>query len=282
MRRGEAHAPGVETLAQEVAFICASSVRNGDRPDENLRGVAGFMGLEHLESRKGRCFRLNTSGMPALFVKIHPDGSKATNEAEFSKMLNDMGISCPNAIFVEGPVLVRRYIEGRTATEELEMAISWGDIGYASSLCSKVGAMLAAAHKLDSREGYGLVLNDLNLRNFIVSGTNSISIIDLADAGDGDQAKDLGGLAVHILTHRPGFTTASEAMADAAYRGYLAVANWPGMRAKAVQGLKDALLEAEIRRHSPGLSELAVGYLKHLGEIVKNMEEGAGHGAQYK
>ncbi|MBP7109948.1 MAG: hypothetical protein KBB09_00045 [Firmicutes bacterium] len=271
MRQDAAHAPGVEALAGIVASVCASSIRDGDRPEESLRGIEGFMGLHPLESRKGRCFKLDTCSMPALFVKILQDSSKAANEAGFAKRLNEMGISCPKALFVEGQVLVRLYIEGKTAAEELDMAIGWGDVGYASSLCSKVGAMLAEAHNLDSRNGHGLVLNDLNLRNFIVSGANSISLIDLADAGDGDQGKDLGSLVVHILTHRPAFTVASEAMADAAYRGYFGTAGWPGARAKAVQGLKEALLEAEARRHSPGLSELARGYLKHLEETVKGM-----------
>lgn len=282
MRQGLAQAARLESRAAEVAFVCASSVVKGERTEETLQGIAGFMGSEPLESRKGKCFKLNISGLPSLFIKVLPDDAKAKNEADYARKLGDAGISCPKALAVEGPVLVRRFIEGKTATEELDMAVSWGDIGYAASLCSKVGDLLAKAHNLDSAGGWGLVINDLNLRNFIVSGANSISLIDLADAGEGDQAKDLGGLAVHILTHRPGFTEASEAMADSAYKGYFGVAKWPGVRAKALQGLKDALLEAEIRRHSPGLSGLAGEFLKHLEETVRDKEEGAGHGAQHK
>ncbi|HPU95605.1 MAG: Phosphotransferase enzyme family protein [Firmicutes bacterium ADurb.Bin153] len=269
-----------KALAGSAAKDCAAAVREDIDVEAALGRIPGFIRLDKLESSKGRCYRLDLSGVGPLFVKVFEDEGKAANEASVSSRLAGSGISCPAPFAVEGPVLVRAYLDASTATEELEAALKWGDVSSAARLCAKVAGLLADVHALDSESGRGIVVNDLNLRNFLVAPNCGLSIIDLAEAGFGEQAKDLGALAVHILTHKPEFTDVSTMMADDALYSYFERAGTLWDASNILWGFGEALKDASARRKRPELPELAAGYMSHLRTRTEAMRRRAHHGAQ--
>lgn len=267
-------------LAGQAARQCALAIREGIEMEVAMGSLPGFVGLIQLESSKGLCYKLDLYGVGPLFVKVLEDEGKAENEASLSSRLVGLGIGCPVPLAVEGRVLVRDYLGAATAAEELDLALKWGDVASASRLCKRVAELLADIHMVDSSCGHGLVVNDLNLKNFLVSSNCSLSIIDLAEAGYGDQPKDLGALMVHILTHRPEFTDISAAMADSALDSYFTKAGklWDVTEASA--GLEEALADASIRRARPELPGLASWYVSHLKERAEATTRRSHHGAE--
>ena len=244
---------GALEVLREAAKLLSLAADEGSALEVALLGVQGAEGLQRLSSRQGTCFEVRLSASRSIFAKLLADVAGAEREEAFSELLSEAGISCPKVEARCGRAISRAYIEGRAASEELDAMKEWGDTQSAAKLCSRIGAMLASIHAVASTDGRSVTLEDANLRNFIVSSGNALSVIDLADAAFGDQAEDLGGLLVHILTHRPAFSQISWEMAQAAFTGY-------SKQRKAdlggdwhEQGLRKAFKKASVRRADEGL-----------------------------
>ena len=244
---------GALEVFREAAKLLALAADEGSGLEAALLGVRGAEGLQKLSSRQGTCFEVRLSGSRSIFAKLLADVAGAEREEAFSELLSKAGISCPKVEARYGRAIARAYIEGRAASEELDAMKEWGDAQSAAKLCFRIGAMIASVHSVASADGRRVTLEDANLRNFIVSSGNVLSVIDLADAAFGDQAEDLGGLLVHILTHRPAFSQISWETAQAALTGYSKQlkADFDGSWYE--QGLRQAFKKASIRRANESL-----------------------------
>jgi len=234
--------------------------------EEAFSALPGFEGAFRLNSRKGTCFEIRFSGLPPIFAKALENEQKAENERICSKLLNDGGVSCPAVLARAGNAIARRFIEGNTASEELDTIQSWGDCPAALRLCGRIGGILRQVHGIGTHEGSSLALNDLTLKNFIVSSRGELSLIDLEEAGVGRAAVDLGALIVHILTHRPSFSELSWHMAEAAFKGYCGL-NGPDFDLEEwKQGQEAAIRGASSRRKDPALIEQISEILARISE----------------
>ncbi len=240
----------------EAVRLLSDAADEGKDPEPVLLEVHGAEGVVKLNSRQGTCFMVRLAGSPSLFAKLLSDVSGAEREEAFSEMISEAGISCPKVKARCRRVIARAFIEGRPASDELDAMKLWGDAQSAVKLCSRIGSMLASIHAVAAADGRRVTLEDANLRNFIVSSENELSVIDPADAAFGDQAEDLGGLLVHMLTHRPAFSQISWEMAQAAISGYKAKSGGKHDRLWFEEGLKRAFKRASIRR----ADELLLGY----------------------
>lgn len=245
--------PKLQERCKMAAEILATGLASGICPEAALLGVRGAEGVIRLQSRQGSCFLISIAGQPSIFAKLLSDEAKAENETYYAKMVSGAGISCPRIEAQHGRAIARRYIEGKSASDELEAIKEWGDAQSAARLCFKMGKILAQVHSLRSKAGHGIIVKDANLRNFIVSTGNKLSIIDLADASEGDQAEDLGGLLIHIMTHRPAFSHLSWDMARAALSGYESAAGYGNDWRWYANGIRRAFAVASARRSDPGL-----------------------------
>jgi tRNA A-37 threonylcarbamoyl transferase component Bud32 len=239
-------------LAREAVAAACAGMNSGDFP-EVFSSLPGFDEAYPLQSRQGRCFEVRFENSPSLFVKILETIEKADNERHYSGLVSSTRIACPAMLAWEGRIIARGFINGRTAADELDLMKKDGDQDSSIMLCAKLGEILGRVHRIKADATSGIVVNDLNLRNFIVSPNEGISLIDLADAGEGDQARDIGALLVHILTHRPVFTALSWLMADAAFHAYVGAFGQPPGRRDYCQGLQDALTDAALRRKDSSL-----------------------------
>lgn len=239
---------GKPDLCREAAEILSAAADEGRELDSALLGIHGAEGVIKLSSRQGSCFAVSISGSGGIFAKLLSDEAGARREEEFSKLVSEAGVSCPRVEARSGRAIARSYIEGRPASEELDAMKDWGDAQAASRLCCRIGAMLASVHEVAASDGRVVTLEDANLRNFIVSTGNALSVIDLADAAFGDQAADLGGLIVHMLTHRPAFSQLSWEMAEAAIDGYSKQRKVRPEDRWLEDGLRNAFMKASVRR----------------------------------
>lgn len=237
----------------EAARTLSDAADEGKDLESALLGVRGVEGAVRLSSRQGTCFMVRLAGSPSIFAKLLSDASGAGREQAFSEMISEAGISCPKVQARYKRAIARAYIEGRPASDELDAMKQWGDAQSALKLSFRIGSMLALVHAVAASDGRRVTLEDANLRNFIVSSGNTLSVIDLADAGFGDQAEDLGGLLVHILTHRPAFSQISWEMAMAAVSGYTSKSEGKPGGLWFEEGLRRAFLRASIRRSDESL-----------------------------
>lgn len=256
-------AKGLNERLREAAVLLSLAASEGRALEPALLGIPGAEGVIRLSSRQGACFMVRLSGSQSIFAKLLSDPAGAQREAEFSKLLSEAGISCPKVAAISGRAIARAYIEGRPASEELDAMKEWGDAQSAEKLCCRIGALLASIHSV-SQDGSHVTLEDANLRNFIVSTGNDLSVIDLADAAFGDQMEDLGGLLVHILTHRPAFSELSWQMAQAALAGYLRQSKKGHGMGAVADGLRRAFRKASARRADESL-------VSHEGEAVDRL-----------
>lgn len=240
-------------LFQEAAEILYAAAEEGSDLETALLGLNGAEGVLKLSSRQGSCFVVRISGSKGIFAKLLSDEAGAKREEEFSRLVSMAGVSCPMVEARFKRAIARAYIEGRPASEELDAMKEWGDAQAVSKLCRRIGAMLASVHEVSASDGRLVTLEDANLRNFIVSSGNALSVIDLADAAFGDQAQDLGGLIVHILTHRPAFSQLSWEMAAAAIEGYSKHSKMVYADGWLEDGLRRAFRKAAIRRADESL-----------------------------
>lgn len=254
--------PGVSTdIFGEAARLLSAAADDGSDLEAALLGVAGAEGVLKLSSRQGTCFMVSVIGSQRIFAKLLSDADGAKREESFSELLSDAGISCPKVRARCKRAISRAYIEGRPASDELDEMKQWGDAQSAARLCSRIGSMLASVHAVAAAEGRRVTLEDANLRNFIVSSGNALSVIDPADAAFGDQAEDLGGLIVHMITHRPAFSELSWEMAQAALSGYSKQSGEKPGRGWYEEGLRRAFKRASMRRRDeslPGYEDEAV------------------------
>ena len=242
--------------------------------EEALSVIPGFEGAIRLNSRKGTCFEIRFAGLPSIFAKSLETEQKAENERICARLLNEGGISCPAVLAKAGRAIARRFIEGNTASDELDTIQSWGDCPAALKLCGRMGGMLRQVHLMRTNEGKPLALNDLNLKNFIVSRRGELNLIDLEDAGAGQAAVDLGALIVHILTHRPSFSELSWQMAEAAFEGYCGPTGPDFSHEEWKEGLDTSIRDASIRRKDPTLVEQMPGILARASEWKLSKSEG--------
>lgn len=265
---------GTPELFREAAEALSAAAEEGRDLETALLGVHGAEGVLKLSSRQGSCFEIRISGSKGIFAKLLSDNASAKREEEFSKLVSEAGVSCPRVEARRRRAIARAYIEGRPASEELDAMKGWGDAQAASKLCRRIGAMLASVHEVAAADGRLVTLEDANLRNFIVSSSNALSVIDLADAAFGDQAQDLGGLIVHILTHKPAFSQLSSQMAEAAIEGYSKQRKVSFKDSWLEDGLRSAFRKASIRRadecllsyEDEAVSKLAAAKIRKRGE----------------
>ncbi len=118
--------------------------------EEALSVLPGFEGAFRLNSRKGTCFEIRFAGSPSIFAKFLENEQKAENERVCARLLNDCGISCPAVLARSGKAIARRFIEGNTASDELDTIQSWGDCPAALKLCGKIGGMLRQVHGIST------------------------------------------------------------------------------------------------------------------------------------
>jgi hypothetical protein len=265
-----------QKIVSLAGAVVAAMAEASGRPygEEAFSALPGFEGAYKLDSRKGTCFELRFAGRPPIFAKALENEQKAENERVCAGLLNDAGISCPTVLAKAGNAIARRFIEGNTASVELDTILSWGDCPAALRLCSKIGGILRQVHGIQTHEGLPLALNDLTLKNFIVSSRGELSLIDLEEAGIGRAFVDLGALIVHILTHRPSFSELSWQMAEAAFAGYCGPAGPDFSEEEWKEGQEAAIKDASSRRKDPTLIELMPGMLVRISEW--KMTDGGG------
>lgn len=145
--------------------------------------------------------------------KVHLNESSFYLEKEFYlklKQNHDYIINTPNLVSYREnqKTLLLQYIEGSTLLEkleELEEINDWDAELASANLILCLYNWVESFYNIDFIKKDGLVLNDINFRNFIVKD-NKIYGIDFEDISKGECKDSTGRILAFYLTYNPCFT----------------------------------------------------------------------------
>lgn len=145
--------------------------------------------------------------------KVHLNEKAFYLEKEFYRKLkqnHDYMINTPNLVSYREnqKTLLLQYIKGATLLEKLEEfeVINNSNAEMASAnLIISLYNWIESFYNIDFIKKDGLVLNDVNFRNFIVKD-NKIYGIDFEDISEGDCKDSIGRIIAFYLTYSPCFT----------------------------------------------------------------------------
>lgn len=172
-------------------------------PDEVVQGlgIATYRALEKFYSRRNEVWKLEVKtceGVDRLLVaKRFSNSSHCSREAGLLSGLAQRGAPVPEVLYHWSGWMVTEYIEGPLLL----------DVFFCEPLLLMFGDNLERLYRALGQIDAGIVLGDMNLRNFILNRErNRIYRVDLESAGAGDVPEDLGKLCAFCLTYDPPFT----------------------------------------------------------------------------
>ncbi|NLZ93601.1 MAG: hypothetical protein GX922_06275 [Firmicutes bacterium] len=143
-------------------------------------------------------------------IKEYRNRHAMSKEAQIIQALYAEGLAVPKIIAAGDGHLILEYLPGKnllTWFEEQEKEAQQPAINEGiTTVLEQLASWLADFYNIMHRKyGYSIVLNDVNLRNFIVI-EEKIFGLDFEDCCAGTKEEDLGRLCAFILTYDPVFT----------------------------------------------------------------------------
>ncbi|NLZ39274.1 MAG: hypothetical protein GX893_06675 [Firmicutes bacterium] len=143
-------------------------------------------------------------------IKIYTHPRSLSKEAQIMQALYDEGLAVPKIIASGANYLVLEYIQGKNLLtwfeEQEKKAQKPAGSKEITSVLEQWALWFADFYGILHRKyGYSIILNDVNLRNFIVT-EQEIFGFDFEDCRTGKKEEDLGRLCAFILTYDPIFT----------------------------------------------------------------------------
>lgn len=171
-----------------------------------MRKIKGFY------SKKNKVSLVEINFQKYIY-KVHLNENSFYLEKEFYRKLKQNHgymINTPNLVSYKEneKTLLLEYIEGSTLLEKLEELEEINDRGSELASANLILCLynwIESFYNLDFIKKDGLVLNDVNFRNFIVKD-NKIYGIDFEDISEGDCNDSTGRIIAFYLTYSPCFT----------------------------------------------------------------------------
>lgn len=172
-------------------------------------GVRSAQLLRRFDSKKNEValFSFQTAAdRKTWIVKKFSEPDRCQREAEILTVLHAAGVAVPKIIYRAKDHLVLTYIQGLTFLEWLEKAEKEHlprreYVSYLRAFACWVDFFYRATAQSFSP---GLILGDVNLRNFILG--ERFFGLDFEDCRPGCPAEDLGRFCAYILSYDPAFT----------------------------------------------------------------------------
>ena len=213
-------------------------------PDEVMKGLGceTYRVLEKFYSRRNDVWKLEVTtgeGVDRLMVaKRFNMGCSSNKEAGLLSSLGQRGAPVPKMLYCANGWMITEYIEGPLLL----------DVFFCQPLLKMLGDHLERLYRALGQTDVGMVLGDMNLRNFILNRErNRIYRVDLESAGVGAVAEDLGKLCAFCLTYDPPFTQNKMEITRALLHHLVAKLEAPVEQVKEEVLLE--LVRIEIRRH---------------------------------
>ncbi len=212
--------------------------------------------VERFRSKKNDVYRLEVTGSAGhVFSVVGKDFRTAEacrREGRLLGALRDRGARVPELFHCGDSSMIMEYIRG-----PLLLDVMFGDraLQHIAGLATALGDIYGA---LDDMEA-GMILGDMNLRNFIVrEGVGDIFRVDLESVTRGRVEDDVGRLCAFCLSYDPPFTAHKRRLTASLFRSVIC---WLGLDADVTKLATQAELSAIERRRGvevPGTIRRAV------------------------
>lgn len=176
------------------------------------KGIRSYKILEKFESKKNDVYRIRCIYKKGSFSDLVLKKYRGRNwqqrlkkEYLVLKSLQDRKILVPESCFKGRNFLILQYIKGRTFLdfiEEYEEKKKELSENLIYGLCKYIYMFNKEAKEVF---GKSLILQDINLKNFIVNG-DKIFKVDFEECRNGVAEEDGGRLCAFLLTYRPEFS----------------------------------------------------------------------------
>jgi len=173
-------------------------------------GINSVQVLRRFHSKKNEVilfsFLLTSNREEKWIVKKFKNPARCQKEAEILTLLYDAGLAVPKIIYAAADHLVLSYLPGITFLEWLEREEKAGcpKENYLSCL-HDFARWLKAFYQITAQKlSPGLILGDVNLRNFLLG--EKFFGLDFEDCRPGLPEEDLGRFCAYVLTYNPAFT----------------------------------------------------------------------------
>ncbi len=165
-------------------------------------------------------FKWFTLNLVALGTKLFSvsGGARLSNEYGMSTLLADNGILIPPVVYVSVPekLLIKRYVEGRTAREVFEAHLDGDHLDSKQvRIASEVGRTMASVHALD------VTIGDSKPENLVWSIGDTLYVLDLEQARKkGDKAWDVAEFLFYTGHYGTLMTGALRELTESFIEGY--------------------------------------------------------------
>lgn len=188
------------------------------------RGIRKWETLGRFRSRRNEVRKIRVTsacGREQVYVvKVFAREANCTREAELLSGLSDLEAPVPGLYHRGETVLVLEYLPG-----PLLLDVIYDEPGRTVKL---LGDTLADLYRALEEVEPGLVLEDMNLRNFILDeGRDAVFRVDLESVAPGRITADLGRLCAFSLTYDPPYTPEKMEAAEEMFRVLTSRLNQP-------------------------------------------------------
>jgi len=165
-------------------------------------------------------FKWFTLNLVALGTKLFSvsGGARLSNEYGMGTLLADNGILIPSVVYVSVPekLLIKRYVEGRTAREVFEAYLDGDHLDSKQvRIASEVGRTMASVHALD------VTIGDSKPENLVWSIGDTLYVLDLEQARKkGDKAWDVAEFLFYTGHYGTLMTGALRELTESFIEGY--------------------------------------------------------------
>jgi len=218
------------------------------------KGITGIYRREKLFSRKNVVYKIEIkSGSEIkLYVLKKYKGKdwhlRIKNELHFYDLVGRSGLKVPHIFYKGENILVIEFISGSTLLDYIlqkeDQELIPPETAYLENILTPLAGSLEYIYNfnrmLKSATGKSYVLNDMNLRNFLIAD-RKIYRVDFEDCRSGCVEEDIGKFIAFFITYDPAFTPWKKTVAE--YMKYFCTDNMAVSREKI-----DIEIGAELQR----------------------------------